>query len=133
MSARTTASALDQLSMFILDVLRHDDVEQLSSILKLLNNDGCVGWRQFWPRDFTSEEVIPSLEGLVRSGYATVLRVGESTDELIPVPFEKLNVRSDQQSLWFALADEGRALWRQWEPPAVSESPCSAGATRSSP
>jgi hypothetical protein len=115
-------SAQEQISMFVLDVLRHDDIEQLSSILKLMNNDGCIGWREFWPHDFAADEVIPVLEGHVRAGYVTAWREHDSTDELLPVTADKLDVRRDQEDLWFALTDKGRALWNQWDPPQSSTS-----------
>lgn len=108
--------------MFILDVLRHDDIEQLSSILKLMNNDACIGWREFWPHDFTPQEVIPALEDLVRAGYVTAWCEEESVDELSQITVDRLDVNRDKESLWFALTDKGRRLWNQWEPPQASSS-----------
>lgn len=107
----------DQIRMFILDVLRHDVIEQVPSILKLLNNDGGIGWREFWPHDFTVDEVVPALEGLVRAGYVRALREQGSGDQLVPVCSLELDIGRDQDTLWFELTDEGRRVWGQWEPP----------------
>jgi hypothetical protein len=112
-----TLVAQTQLDMFILDVLRHDDIEPMSSILKLMNNDGCIGWREFWPSDFTPDDVIPALEALVRAGYVSAWREQESVDDLLPVSVDRLDIKRDQESLWFALTEKGRALWNHWEPP----------------
>lgn len=105
------------LGMFILDVLRHDIIEQVPSIVKMLNNDGCIGWRDCWPQDFTEQEVVPVLESLVREGYVQVLREVESGNDVAPIPIAEANIRQDQDNLWFSLTDAGRQLWNNWEPP----------------
>ncbi|GIW85587.1 MAG: hypothetical protein KatS3mg107_1247 [Gemmataceae bacterium] len=105
------------LPMFILDVLRHDVIEQLSSIVKMLNNDGCIGWRNYWPHDFTEDEVAPVLRTLVEEGYVQALRENETSDEVVPISFAELNLERDQEVLWFSLTEKGRQLWNKWEPP----------------
>jgi hypothetical protein len=107
----------EQLNRFVLDVLRHDAAEQLSSILNLLNNDGCIGWRAYWPHDFTAVEVAPALEELLRAGWVTALREDKSDGELVPVDWRALDTRRDQESLWFALTPQGRKVWEGWDPP----------------
>lgn len=107
--------------MFVLDVLRHDVGAQLSSILKLLNNDGCIGWREFWPHDFTSEEVIPILLSLERAGSVRALHEiipDDTGNGLAPLPVGQITP-ADCGDVWFALTARGRRLWEQWEP-AVS-------------
>ncbi len=116
-SGQITSPAQDQLKMFILDVLRHDVVEQIPSILNLLNDDGGVGWRDCWPSDFVADEIVPALERLVREGLVRVLREQESGNDLLPVNLQQLDVKRDQGSLWFELTDAGRKVWDQWIPP----------------
>jgi hypothetical protein len=122
MSATLQHNAAEQVKMFILDVMRHDDIEQLSSILRLMNNDACIGWREFWPHDFTPEEVIPALATLVQTGCVTAWREQEGRDELSPVGANQLDVTRDQENLWFALTDKGRNHWNQWEAPISKRS-----------
>lgn len=50
------------LRMFLLDVLRHDEIEQASSMVTILNDVDCMGWREFWPHDFTVNEIWPQLK-----------------------------------------------------------------------
>jgi hypothetical protein len=110
-------TSLDDLRMFILDVLRHDQIEQVPSILNMLNNDGCIGWRDCWPHDFTAEEVIPALERLISEGSIEALREDKSGNEVIPVPVENPDVQQEVDTMWFALTPKGRARWNEWKPP----------------
>ncbi|MCS7272492.1 MAG: hypothetical protein NZ703_15520, partial [Gemmataceae bacterium] len=87
------------LPMFVLDVLRHDAIEQLSSIVKMLNNVGCIGWRDCWPHDFTVEEIVPVLEQLVRDGLVDVLRESEAGNEVVPVSIETVDLKRDMDIL----------------------------------
>jgi hypothetical protein len=107
----------DRIQMFILDVLRHDVIEQVTSILKLLNSDGGIGWRDLWPHDFTPSEVIPALVELVSAGYIRALREHETSDQLVEIRLSELDISRDQDILWFGLTDEGYRAWDRWEPP----------------
>ena len=103
-----------QLRMFILDVLRHDDIESLSSVLNMLNNPGCIGWRVFWPDDFTANEVVPELRGLATEGLIKARQETGDGDQLVPISPEQI---SQDESIWFALTDRGREMWDAWTPP----------------
>ncbi len=107
------------LPMFILDVLRHDVIEQVANIVKMLNDDGCIGWRDCWPHDFSPEDVVPALRELVREGFIEPLREDESGNQVIPVPSAELNWERDHDVLWFSLTEKGRNRWSNWEPPKV--------------
>ena len=107
----------NQLRMFILDVLRHDVIEQVPSIIKMLNDDGGIGWRDCWPHDFSEREVLPELELLVRSGHVQVLLEQESGNEVVPIPISEADVGHNWSCLWFGLTPSGRDLWNNWVPP----------------
>jgi hypothetical protein len=107
-----------QLRMFILDVLRHDDIENLSSVLELLNNPGCIGWRVFWPDDFTANEVVPELRGLGSEGCVQAMQETGQGDELVPIPPEEITA---DDRIWFGLTDAGRKAWDAWIPPTENE------------
>ena len=115
-----TDSQFDNLCMFVRDVLRHDVIEQLSSILNLINNDGGVGWRDQWPRDFESQEVIRALRRLVALGDVVVVRVrtdrGGYDDDLDADP-ETFPI---DENTWFHLTPRGWASLEQWTPPPDS-------------
>lgn len=108
------------LKMFILDVLRHDVVEQIPSILKLLNNRSSLGWRGFWPHDFNADEVVPALKELIRDGAINACAEDES-GELQPLIPEQVEAEQDEGRLWFGITEKGRKLWNQWEPPTLED------------
>ena len=99
--------------MFILDVLRYD-IEKVDNILNLLNDEGCVGWRVFWNRDFNRDEVVAALEQLARFKLVNVLR--EHSAALVPTDFPE-NFLQVADSLWFQLNGHGRHAWERWTPP----------------
>ena len=103
------------LLLFVVDVLRHD-IESLSSVIKMLNSKSCVGWRTFWPHDFTSDEVIRALEELRKRKWIEVLHYSETTKQLTPAPLNS-GVSEEASSCWFKVTAEGQRQWEKWEPP----------------
>lgn len=103
------------LPMFILDVLRHD-VEQVPSVLRLLNNRGSIGWREDWPRDFVEADVLPALKDLVDQGLVQPLKYSHLSQALEPIR-DPADVQRDAASLWFVLMKRGWQAWEDWEPP----------------
>ena len=106
------------LEMFVLDVLQHDVAEQLPSIVRMLNNDGCIGWRKFWPHDFKSEEVTWVLRKLFVDGLIRVLREDQSTSELIAC--DPPDWESSLEPHWFGTTALGKRAWNDWEPPVAT-------------
>jgi hypothetical protein len=106
---------LGQLPMFIIDVLQHDIAEQLDSILQLLNDKYCLGWREFWPHDFNESEVIPALAGLVTSGMVVIYC--DDTDEcgMFLTPLRELP--HEVAKYWYGRSESGVAAWDAWDPP----------------
>jgi hypothetical protein len=105
------------LGMFIVDVLRHDDLEPLSSILNLLNNDGCIGWRQFWTRSFRRDEVLIALTDLIEDGLVVVFQESSKCDKLVQVCWDDVDMRHEEESTWFSLTAAGQTAWMQWQSP----------------
>ena len=105
--------------MFILDVLRYD-IEQISSVVSLLNNDGCVGWRSVCGRTFGRQEVVAVMPDLVCDGLVDVYFY--SSEQKCLVPHDPANeVPSDfaeiEDQYWYLLTEKGKELWADWEPP----------------
>lgn len=116
MSDMPPASA--SLPMFIIDVLRYD-VEQVSSIVTLLNAGGGIGWRDLWPRDFTVSDVAPALNELLRQGFIRTFQSNETGEELIPAD-DVGDIRLNIDALWFELTKSGWEAWEEWDPPGTS-------------
>ena len=107
------------LQMFVIDVLRYD-TEQIPSIVRLLNDVGCVGWRKAWPRDFTAVEVAQSLYLSYQENYITIFWEDKVAtciaDQQTPVSgWEELL----DDTLWFALTPAAWRKWDQWDPPIL--------------
>jgi hypothetical protein len=109
----------DDLRMFILDVLRHD-VEEVASIVKMLNNRGCIGWRTFSDHDFTVQEVIPALQELLQKGLVASLSYDPEKGTLVPA--EKGLNDLEGEEVYFELTLRGFAVWEKWSPP-IEDSP----------
>lgn len=99
--------------MFVLDVLRHDVIENATSIVQMLNDDGCIGWRDHWDRDFTKQDVLSVLGPLVEAGLVRGLRESAERGGLIEINSTDLS----GDDVWFELTAAGRKAWDAWEPP----------------
>ena len=106
---------LATLEMFVLDVLRHDELEQPASLLKMLNDRSCIGWRDHWPHDFTEHEVTAALNELIEQGKVEAL-IESAQGELATAPKVRLSIPGS--TAWFRLTPAGLAAWDQWEPPS---------------
>lgn len=108
-----------QLLMFVVDVLKHD-IEPLPSVIKMLNNEGSIGWRHFWPHDFTQAEVDGALVELVRRKWVEVLEYSQSANQL-DLTERAANFSAEPLRFWFRLTDDGKQAWENWQPPMESE------------
>ncbi len=104
--------SLPLLGYFILDVLRYD-IEQMPTVLNLLNGTGSVGWREFWNRDFERGEVREMLEYLAERGLV-VPYADANEPELVPLTIERARQMSDEY-LWWLLDVCGKEAWDKWE------------------
>lgn len=115
MTASARGATPDDLPMMVLDVLRHD-IEQIPSILNLLNDTEDIGWRDVWPEDFKESDVVEALRALVRDGSVDVYVEDPEAGELVPSasPMEFERALDDS---WFLLTDAGRERWETWDAP----------------
>lgn len=104
-------SKLSNLELFIIDVMIHDDIENLLSIVDLLNSDSEFGWRDKWCRDFTKSEVYEALCEL--EGKDLIYRKIESNGKLVN---ENNNSRAQiyKNEDWFGLTSQARLIHGKW-------------------
>lgn len=108
------------IEMFVLDVLRHD-IEDVTSIVKMLNNTGSIGWRKFWPHDFTMKEVVVAVNALARDGL--VRQLVYDADYASAVPTEPaVELVTGSEEMWYEPTEAGQSAWDQWEPPVEENS-----------
>ncbi len=110
----------EQLKMFILDIL-HYDYESIPHLIHGLNGDA-LGWRDFWHRDFSLDDVLPRLESLLSEGLVMAFREDGETGNVMPsVEVQKLGeTQGDYHDLWFGLTNKGWQKWYEWELPESS-------------
>jgi len=109
-----------EILMFVLDVLQYD-IEPIESILNLLNDDGCIGWRHRWPADFSAQDVLPALKDLAKQQLVDIYEKNEDDSELVPVDRTKIDIDSRGNEYWFLLTKAGREMWEEWEPEVNDE------------
>lgn len=100
--------------MFILDILRHDAMENVPALVSMLNDDsGTTGWRDHWPRDFSNVDVANALIGLLHHGLVSV-----TEDTSTPGPtMDDAQGAASVDAIWFAITQKGRRTLRSWRPP----------------
>jgi len=106
--------------MFVLDVLKYD-IEQIGSILNLLNDDTCIGWRPFWGRPFTTAETTKWLAELADQGLVEVCH--ERGGYLVPVDDNPVLDENTVGAYWFRLMTRGEEALERWDPPIDLNAP----------
>ena len=105
------AARFPQLGYFVLDVLQYD-IEQMSSILGMLNATSDMGWRDSTERDFSAPEVREVLHYLAGGGL--VIPYADLGGEQL-VPIEKVSAkRRSDEDLWWLLSAEGEKVLNEW-------------------
>lgn len=107
------------LRMFVLDVLRHD-FEGVSQISTLLNSRSAIGWREFWPRDFSEEEIVGTLASLMQEDLVEVFEEAPESGELERVRYPGTDISSIKR-YWYRPSTKGYALWERWDPPVSNK------------
>jgi len=119
LNERPEQSGSDDILMYVADVLRHD-IEDISSIVKMLNDEGCIGWRAFWPHDFAANEVADALLKLYKSGLVKALRHDMDSDALVDTTLTEVEL-ANLAPYWFSLTPSGWEAWNKWEPPITAQ------------
>lgn len=100
------------LDLYVLDALA-DDIEDLESILRMLNNPS-IGWREEWGKDFERPEVVTALSRLIRAGQVLVYVLDAQGKELIPAQEQTLP-SSSYDDVWFGPSPAGRIRHQTWK------------------
>jgi hypothetical protein len=101
------------LEMCVLDTLRDDEIENLDSILRALNNADSASWRAARGAPFTVEEVQAALCRLIVAGQVTACVEQPPNNEVAALPKEKMGT-VQWNVLWFHLEPAGREAADQW-------------------
>jgi hypothetical protein len=105
------------LSMFVLDVLRHDDLENIASIINMLNDKEDIGWRKYWPHDFLQEEVLPAIAQEIQQGNIEPCKRQSIDGPVVAVTKEAFFASTGATEWWYHLTSKGYSRWQHWLPP----------------
>jgi hypothetical protein len=104
-----------EIQMCVADVMQDDDIENLDSILRMLNHED-DSWRTTRGSQFTGAEVRAALERLISDGLVTPCAEQAPGDGCRPIPVGRDWKSIPWEELWFHLEDAGRnAVHRWWE------------------
>jgi len=99
---------------YVLDALAND-VEDLDSVIRMLNSDSELGWREEWGRDFRRDEILAALLRLVRNDLVRVLALAEDGKSLEELSLGTLP-ETGLGTAYFGITPRGRMVHRSWEP-----------------
>ena len=112
----TTASMPD---MYVLDALAND-VEDIESILRMLNSETDLGWRAEWGREFNRLDVVSALSRLIRQDFVRVFIHDEEGKALREIA-NALLPPANYDDAYFGMTERGRVMHSNWDPPTQSE------------
>lgn len=107
---------VDDADLYVLDALSND-IEDLESILRMLNSDTVLGWKQEWGAAFTRSVIVETLSRLIRRGLVEVLVFDAEGKSLIQLG-RGLLPPGDYDDVYFSITDEGRFVHSSWTPPS---------------
>jgi len=102
--------------MYIMDVMRYDDVENIASIQRVLNSNSNFGWAAIAGRDFLETEITDALRILIHEECVEVY-AQNSNGQLERTLFMPDCSNAYMTGLWYGLLPEGQRRWEAWDPP----------------
>jgi hypothetical protein len=102
-----------EIQMCVADVMQDDDIENVDSILRMLNNEH-DSWRRARGSVFTITEVHAALKELIAHELVTPCAKQFSSTECSPIPTNQFGTKFTWDRLWFHLETAGRSAVRQW-------------------
>lgn len=104
----------EEIRMCVVDVLQDDDIENVDSILRMLNFPDEPSWRASRGAAFTDAEVREALRILIADGLVTPCAEYPRSGECSSIPADHVGVRYPWDSLWFHLEPAGRDAVHHW-------------------
>jgi hypothetical protein len=92
-----------------------NDIEDLESVLRMLNSNTALGWSKEWGRPFHREEVVEVLTRLVAKDLVQVLILAADEKSLEALPRSTLPP-GRYDDVYFTLTEKGRLVHQNWEP-----------------
>jgi hypothetical protein len=107
--------------MYVLDTLAND-VEDMESILRMLNSDTNLGWRREWGRDFTKEDVVAALSRLIHQDFVQVFAL-DGEGKMIQEIGRRIMPAGTYADAYFGITQRGRLVHSNWDDPESPGTP----------
>jgi hypothetical protein len=116
------------IQMCVVDVLQDDEIEDIDSVLRMLNHAYESSWRAARGSLFTKEEVRSALEQIMAAGLVTPCAEQPPLNDCVPIPVNQVGTTFPWDVVWFHLEPSGReALGRWWETVGRAKFPLAGG------
>jgi hypothetical protein len=102
------------IQMCVADAMQDDDIENIDSIRRMLNNATELSWRAARGQEFTVDEVETAIRDLLRTTMITPCAESPQGGECVPIAAERVDSDFPIESLWFHLEQSGRDAVNQW-------------------
>jgi hypothetical protein len=102
------------LDYYVLDSLVND-LEAIEDILRMLNSDSALGWRDLHPKPFTRDEIVPGLARLIKEELILAYVLDQSGKALVQLG-AKVLPDGIWDDAWFSLTPRGRVVHGNWNP-----------------
>jgi hypothetical protein len=103
-----------EIQMCVADVLQDDAMENIDSILRMLNHDVASSWRNARGTPFMPQEVRAALVQLIAAGLVTPCAEQPRTYQCSAIPAELLGAAVPWESAWFHLEPTGHTAVKRW-------------------
>src|SRR5260370_41556437 len=100
--------------MCVADVVQDDAIENVESILRLLNHPYASSWRATRGTAFTEQEVRAALGHLITAGLVTPCAERSPSAECSPLSSSHVGTEYPWATLWFHLETTGREAVHGW-------------------
>lgn len=102
------------IQMCVADVMQDDEIEDVASVLRMLNHEYESSWRAARGSLFTVEEVHDALQQLMAAGLVTPNAEQPPLDGCRPIPVDQVGTTFSWDAVWFHLEPAGRDAMRHW-------------------
>ncbi|HUG39509.1 MAG TPA: hypothetical protein VMM12_03435 [Longimicrobiales bacterium] len=104
----------------VLDALAND-LESLEDILRILNSDTELGWRDIHPDAFGRDEVVTAILRGIQDGNISPCEYSEAKGALVDREGNTLPADVPIDDLWFRLTPRGRTILNNWDVPEAGD------------
>jgi len=102
------------IQMCVADVMQDDEIENIDSIIRMLNNTTESSWRAARGKEFVAAEVVAAINELLVAGMVTPCADESGSGYCAPIKVDKVGTAFPIEALSFHLEQSGRDAVKDW-------------------